>query len=134
MAAAFDSLYGPMVDVLDKAFGVTFQFWDTGGGCTALVGEFEGGVRVMLTDSPNSENGQEAHISDMCRRSCYGEKTIGYAVGVTVEDALAYGEYSRATVSDLPAIVVDMLHTVAQRNTRKTRTTASSPHQERNTP
>lgn len=107
-----ESKYGLMVDVLREAFGVVFELWDTGGGCTALVGEFEGDITVYLTDAPDSPNGQEAHITDQPTRERLGESTIGFAVGVyrdEHQDQIAYGEYPTANTRALPVIVREQL-------------------------
>ena len=107
----FESLYGPMVEALEAELGVTFELWDTGGGCTALVGELEGDVSVYITDAPTSPNGEEATISDMLIRRFLGEDTVGYAIGVYRggDTVLAYGEFLTATVAELPALVTGLL-------------------------
>ena len=107
----FESLYGPMVEALEAELGVTFELWDTGGGCTALVGELEGDVSVYITDAPTSPNGEEATISDMLIRRFLGEDTIGYAIGVYRggDTVLAYGEFPAVTVAELPALVTGLL-------------------------
>jgi hypothetical protein len=107
-----DSLYGPMVDVLRERFGVEFQLWDTGGGCTALVGEFEGDVTVYLTDAPSSPHGRECMITDRAMRKVLGESTVGFAVGVYRDEHqtnIAYAEYPTAVTAHLPAIVAEQL-------------------------
>lgn len=107
-----DSLYGPMVDVLREAFGVEFEFWDTGGGCTALIGEFESGVSVLLTDAPRAPHGDEATITDCPTRRRFGESTVGFAVGVYRDERstqVAYGEYPTAVTTHLPVIVTEQL-------------------------
>jgi hypothetical protein len=111
MKAYYQSLYGPMIDVLRDEFGVEFSLWDTGGGCTALIGEFEGGIRVVVTDSPSSVNGWEAQISDALFRATVGEDSVGYAIGVEAQDmdVLAYDEFPTATVAELPNIVTQVL-------------------------
>ena len=110
----FESLFGPMVEALEAELGVTFQLWDTGGGCTALVGELEGDVSVMITDAPTSPNGEEATISDMLIRRFLGEDTIGYAIGVYRggDTVLAYGEFPTVTVAELPVLVTGLLRGV----------------------
>ena len=110
----FESLFGPMVEALEAELGVTFQMWETGGGCTALVGELEGDVSVYITDAPGSPNGEEATISDMLIRRFLGEDTIGYAIGVYRGDGtvLAYEEFRTATVTELPALVTGLLRGV----------------------
>lgn len=107
-----ESLYGPMVDELRRAFGVEFQLWDTGGGCSALVGELEGDVTVYLTDAPGSSDGIECTISDRSRRNCYGESNVGFAVGVYRDEGctqIAYAEYPTANTAALPVIVAEQL-------------------------
>jgi hypothetical protein len=104
----YGSLYGPMVTALESAFGVTFELWDTGGGCTALVGRFESDLTVYLTDSPESPRGHEATITDMVTRTEVGEDQIGYSVGVYRDEGsteMAYGEFPAATVAALPLLV-----------------------------
>ena len=106
------NLYSPMVDVLAESLGVTFQLCDTGGGCAALVGEFESGVAVYLTDAAGSPHGHEAHITDMPTRQRVGEHNVGFAVGVYRDEhceQIAYREYATATVADLPKIVREQL-------------------------
>ena len=115
------SLYGPMVDVLHKAFGVTFEFWDTGGGCTALVGEFEADVTVYLTDAPSSRLGRECQISDLPLRNVLGEANVGFAVGVYRDEhqtSVAYREYPHATTLMLPVIVAEQLAAAVKEGTR----------------
>jgi hypothetical protein len=107
-----ESLYGPMVDVLQGAFGVEFEFWDTGGGCNALVGEFEGDTTVYITDAPGARCGQECQITDHPLRVRHGEATVGFAVGVYRDDhqtSVAYGEYPAACTRHLPVIVAEQL-------------------------
>lgn len=107
-----ESLYGPMVAVLAHRFGVEFQLWDTGGGCTALVGEFPDDVKVYLTDAPSSPNGQECKITDCPTRRRFGESTVGFAVGVYRDDGqtqVAYAEYPTAATTALPEIVSEQL-------------------------
>ena len=115
----FESLYGPMVEALEAELGVTFELWDTGGGCTALVGELEGDVSVMVTDAPTSPNGEEATISDMLIRRFLGEDTIGYAIGVYRGDGtvLDYEEFPTATVAELPVLVTGLLRSVIRGET-----------------
>ena len=107
-----DSLYGPMVDVLREAFGVEFELWDTGGGCTALVGEFEADTTVYLTDAPSSRLGSECQISDRPLRRVLGEDNVGFAVGVYRDEHrtnVTYREYPHATTPMLPRIVAEQL-------------------------
>ena len=116
-----ESLYGAMVDVLKAEFGVEFQLWDTGGGCDALVGEFEGDVTVYITDAPNSPHGRECQITDQPTRdaldhgtviAAHGGSTVGFAVGVYRDDHctnVAYGEYPNEATADLPVIVAEQL-------------------------
>jgi hypothetical protein len=107
-----ESLYGPMVDVLQGAFGVEFEYWDTGGGCNALVGEFEADTTVYITDAPASRLGRECQISDRALRTVLGESSVGFAVGVYRDEhqtSIAYGEYPTATTADLPTIVAEQL-------------------------
>jgi hypothetical protein len=98
-----------MVDVLRRAFGVDFELWDTGGGCTALIGELEGNVAVYITDAPSAACGAECEITpfrDGIRVAA------GFAVGVYVDDhatQLAYGEYPTAAHHHLPVIVAEQL-------------------------
>jgi len=108
----FESLFGPMVEALEAELGVTFQLWETGGGCTALVGELEGDVSVYITDAPTSPNGEEATISDMLIRRFLGEATVGYAIGAYRGDGtvLAYQDFPTATVAELPALVTKVLN------------------------
>jgi len=116
MTTAVSDDYGPMIEALRDAFGVTFEHCDTGGGCTALIGEFEGDTAVYITDSAESPQGQEAFISDMANRADLGEDTVGYAVGVYRDehcDQVAYGDYPTATVTDLPRIVREQLGSAA---------------------
>ena len=115
----FESLYGPMVEALEAELGVTFELWDTGGGCTALVGELEGDVSVYITDAPTSPNGEEATISDMLIRRFLGEDTIGYAIGVYRggDTVLAYGEFPTVTVAELPVLVTGLLRSVIRGET-----------------
>ena len=115
----FESLFGPMVEALEAELGVTFQLWDTGGGCTALVGELEGDVSVYVTDAPTSPNGEEATISDMLIRRFLGEDTIGYAIGVyrSADTVLAYEEFPTATVAELPVLVTGLLRSVIRGET-----------------
>jgi hypothetical protein len=122
-----DSLYGPMIDPLRERFGVTFQLWDTGGGCTALVGEFEGDVAVYITDAPNSFAGRECMITDQPARDrleagtipkLQGDSLFGFAVGVYVhqhQTNVTYGEYPDAGTAILPDLVSDELVAAAER-------------------
>jgi len=115
----FESLYGPMVDPLRERFGVEFEVRDTGGGCTALVGEFEGDTTVYITDAPNSPNGHECTITDQPTRVEVGESTVGFAVGVYSDEhstQIAYDEYPSAAARHLPVIVTEQLQ--AARNNR----------------
>lgn len=112
-----ESLYGAMVDVLEERFGVTFEFWDTGGGCTALVGEFEADTTVYITDAPASRLGRECQISDRALRTVLGESNVGFAVGVYRDERstqIAYGEYPTATTRHLPTIVAEQLTTATE--------------------
>lgn len=105
---AHDKLYGSMIDILRDTFGVEFEYCDTGGGCTALIGEFDGDLAVVITDAPNSVNGREATITNLPTRTASDESTVGFAVGVYRDDhctQTAYGEYSTAVTADLPALV-----------------------------
>jgi len=114
----FESLYGPMVDVLRERFGVEFEVRDTGGGCDALVGEFEGDTTVYITDAPDSPNGHECTITDQPTRVRVGESTVGFAVGVYRDEhstQIAYGEYPTAVARHLPVIVAVTLE-VARNN------------------
>ena len=107
-----ESLYGQMVDELQGAFGVEFQYWDTGGGCNALVGEFEGDVTVYITDAPAARCGQECQITDQRMRNRHGESNVGFAVGVyrnEHQDNVAYREYPTACTRNLPVIVAEQL-------------------------
>jgi len=119
MKRMFESLFGPMVEALEAELGVTFELWDTGGGCTALVGELEGDVSVYITDAPTSPNGEEATISDMLIRRFLGEDTIGYAIGVYRggDTVLAYGEFPTVTVAELPVLVTGLLRSVIRGET-----------------
>lgn len=108
----WESLYGPMVDVLREAFGVTFELWHTGGGCTALVGDLEGDVAVYITDAPSAINGRECTITDSPTRKRVGESTVGFAVGIYREEHqtnVAYAEYPTANIAALPVIVTEQL-------------------------
>ena len=108
---SYASLYGPMVDVLHNAFGVEFEFWDTGGGCTALVGELESDVTVYLTDSTESDHGRECMITSVPGRQ-HRSGTVGFAVGIYRDEHqtnVAYGDYPEATVEDLPVIIAEQL-------------------------
>jgi hypothetical protein len=105
-------LFGAMVDVLKDAFGVEFELWFTGGGCTALVGEFEGDTTVYLTDAPSSPNGVELTITDQSTREVFGESTVGFAVGVYRDEHrtnVTYAEYPTAATRALPVIVAEQL-------------------------
>jgi hypothetical protein len=113
-----DSLYGPMVEWLRERFGVEFELWDTGGGCTALVGDFGGNIKVYITDAPNSPNGHECTITDQPTRDRLDgdvslddvewPSTVGFAVGVYHDEGqtqIAYGEYPYADTAELPDLV-----------------------------
>jgi hypothetical protein len=105
-------LYGPMLDVLRQAFGVEFDYWNTGGGCTALVGDFEADTAVYLTDAPGSPNGHECQITDSPTRQRVGESTVGFAVGVYRDEHrtnVTYAEYPTAATRALPVIVAEQL-------------------------
>jgi hypothetical protein len=107
-----ESLYGPMVAILAHRFGVEFALTDTGGGCTALVGEFTDDLKVYLTDAPSSPNGQECQITNTPTRLRLGESTVGFAVGVYHDEGqtqVAYAEYPTATTTALPEIVSEQL-------------------------
>jgi hypothetical protein len=101
-----------MVDVLRARFGVEFQLWHTGGGCTALVGEFEADTAVYITDAPGSRCGQECEITDYPTREFWGEWNVGYAVGVYRDEHqrnVTYCEYLTATVTELADLVTEQL-------------------------
>jgi hypothetical protein len=101
-----------MVDVLKTRFGVEFQLWDTGGGCTALVGEFEGDVTVYITDAPGSINGYECTITSQRIRVALGESTVGFAIGVYRDEHrrnVTYCEYLNATTAELADLVTEQL-------------------------
>jgi len=60
------SLYGPIADPLNAAFGAgAFEFWHTGGGCTAIQAMLEGDITILITDGTTSLHGEEASITDM---------------------------------------------------------------------
>lgn len=108
---SFESLYGPMIDTLKNALGVEFEFWETGGGCTALVGELEGDVTIYITDSTHSDHGRECMITSVPGRQ-HRSGSVGFAVGVYRDEHMtnvAYGDYPYAGVDDLPVIVDEQL-------------------------
>jgi len=109
------SLYAPMVDVLEETLGVTFQLWDTGGGCTALVGYFGTDTTVMITDSAKSPNGHEATITDQPTRDRLDREqpalvsTVGFAIGVyrdAGDTQIAYADHPMAHTAELPDLVM----------------------------
>ena len=108
------SLYGAMVDPVRNSLGIELELWDTGGGCTALIGQLEGGLAVYVTDAPNSEYGHEAHISDMPYRMRHNGQ-VGFAVGIYADEnteQVSYGEYPHAAAFDLPTLITRQLRKV----------------------
>ena len=43
-----DSKYGELVNPLTERFGVPFEFWYTGGGCTAIEAFMDGDITVIV--------------------------------------------------------------------------------------
>jgi hypothetical protein len=100
------SRYGPMVVGLERHFGgVVFAVADTGGGCSALIGEF-GDDQVYITDAPST--GHECHITSQPDRDRTGQ--TGFAVGVYRDNRqLAYREYPAACTGELGLLVDEVL-------------------------
>lgn len=109
----------PMTEPLKARFGVEFELWHTGGGCTALVGEFEADVTVYITDAPGSICGQECVITGQGARGFWGEFNVGFAVGVYRDSHtrnVAYHEYPNATTAELPDLVAEQLKEAVSRS------------------
>jgi len=106
-----DSLYGPMIEGVKSVLGFELELWDTGGGCTALAVDLEGGVAIYVTDAPNSPYGEEAQISDADHhRQHLG--LVGFAIGVYTDEhstQVAYDEYPHATIEELPSLIAHEL-------------------------
>jgi len=108
------SLYGPITDPLDAAFGDgVFEFWHTGGGCTAIQAMLEGDLTAIITDGTTSVRGEEASITDMPTRITNGgDTTYGYCVGVYGDEGgtlLAMDDLPTAAASELPGIVTRLI-------------------------
>lgn len=69
-----------LIDPVRDKLSIVLELWDTGGGCTALQAFLEGDVTVVVTDSPSSRRGQEAHITSATRRRELGEKNVGFYI------------------------------------------------------
>lgn len=106
------SLYGPMCDPLNAIYGENvFAFWHTGGGCTALVGNLEGDVTVMVTDNPDTDHGEEAFITPLPDRMARGgDAQFGYCVGIYFDEGcdLKAMDFC-ATVEELPGLVTRLI-------------------------
>lgn len=106
-----ESLYGPMVDSVKNTLGIDLELWDTGGGCTALIGQCEGDLAIYVTDAPDSEYGHECQISDVAYRDQHAGR-VGFAVGAYVDEhctQVAYAEFPHAHVVDLPTLIARVL-------------------------
>jgi hypothetical protein len=108
------SLYGPIADPLNAAFGAgVFEFWHTGGGCTAIQATLEGDLTVVITDGTTSVRGEEASITDMPTRIANGgDTTYSYCVGVYGDEGctlLAMDDLPTAAASDLPGVVTCLI-------------------------
>jgi len=100
----YESLFGDLVDPVRDLTGIDLGFWDTGGGCTALQADLDEDTTVVVTDSPSSPNGQEAHISSVLRRRELGG--VGFMVGVYRDgDQVLVLDAPAAGIAELPELV-----------------------------
>ena len=100
----YDSMIKPVRDIV----GVDLELWDTGGGCTALQAFLEGDVHIIVTDSPYSTEGHEAHITGERERRLLGERNVGYSVGVYREEGstnVLMIDAPQAEILDLPFLI-----------------------------
>lgn len=107
-----DSMYGPITDPLNAVFGENvFQFWHTGGGCTAVQAFLESDITVLITDNPHLDYGEEAEITSMFDRvGGGGDHLYGYCVGVYFDEGcdLKAMDFC-ATVEELPGLVTQLI-------------------------
>lgn len=107
-----ESKFGAITEPLTAMFGTDFEYWDTGGGCTAIQAFMEGDITIMVTDSHESPNGEEATITDIPTRREVGENTVGFLIGVYADEGstpLAQCDHPTALVADLPELVAAAL-------------------------
>ena len=80
-------MFWPILKPLNAVFGENvFQYWHTGGGCTALQATLEGDLTVMITDNPHV-GGEEACITSMPDRMARGgDAAFGYCVGIYTDE------------------------------------------------
>lgn len=101
-----------LIDPTQDKLGIVLELWDTGGGCTALQAFLEGDVTIVVTDSPTSERGQEAHITSATRRRQLGEKNVGFFVGVYRDEGsvMQVGfDAPEARIDELPRLIEDAI-------------------------
>lgn len=108
------SFYGPIADPLNAAFGAgVFEFWHTGGGCTAIQAMLEGDLTVVITDGTTSLHGEEASITDMPTRIANGgDSAYGYCVGIYGDAGctlLVMDDLPTAVASELPGVVTRLI-------------------------
>jgi hypothetical protein len=108
------SLYGPITDPLNAAFGDgAFEFRHTGGGCTAIQSMLDGELTVVITDGTTSLHGEEACITDVPTRLANGGDTAyGYCVGVYGDEdctLLAMDDLPTVAASELPGVVTRLI-------------------------
>ena len=101
-----------LIDPVQDKLGIVLELWDTGGGCTALQAFLEGDVTVVVTDSPSSPRGQEAHITSATRRRELGEKNVGFLVGIYRDEGstmIVGCDAPGARIDELPRLIEDAL-------------------------
>jgi hypothetical protein len=105
--------FTPMLDPLNAIFGENvFQWWHTGGGCTAIQAFLEGDLTVMVTDNPHTDHGEEAYITPMPARISTGDgdASFGYAVGVYTDEGCELKAMDFCgTAEELPLLVTRLL-------------------------
>lgn len=112
MSSTHATEFGPITEPLNALFEDNpFEWWHTGGGCTAIQAMLAGDITVTITDSTDTPQGEEAFITGMRTRIANGgDGRYGYTVGVydnegcdllVMEDCF--------TVADLPGLVASLL-------------------------
>lgn len=115
-----------LIDPVQDKLSIVLELWDTGGGCTALQAFLEGDVTVVVTDSPSSKRGQEAHITSATRRRQLGEENVGFYVGVYREEGTVMHvgmDAPSASIKALPGIIANALDLARNTNASFTATT-----------
>ena len=111
------SLYADICNPLNAIWGENvFQFWHTGGGCTAVQATLEGDITVMITDDPFTRHGEEAFITPMPERVTRGgDACFGYCIGIYGDEgSTELGQDLCSTVAQLPGRVASLIGEVVR--------------------